>query len=172
MAQTGGDKVSKAERIEIVRRLLVMGKPDWRIRRLIVAGIKLKDGRTFQATNATAQKYLDNVGLEYQQLADHPLVAERVVGCAVERLVRIADKAEAAGNYQAAIRANKTLIDVVGIRHAERWGRKGVDAPVEVEAPGVDDYVGMTDDELRDGLERKVLRFQARADGKASSGGS
>lgn len=164
--------VPKAERIEVVRRLIVNGEPDWKIRRMLVAGVKLPDGRSFKVNRATAHKYLDEIGLEYKALADSPLVVERVIGAAAERLARLADKAEAAGNYQAAIRANLALVDVVARRAPERWGRRPVEqaAGAEVEAPGVTNYDDLDDAELVEIHARKVVQFEARKRARGGAG--
>ena len=161
MSTSDKETVPKAERLELIRRLLIAGRPDWEIRRDLTRGIALDDGRICKVSPSTASRDLDDVGLAYKALHDNPLIAERVVGAATERLTRIADKAEAVGQFNAAIRANLALVDIVG-RHHPRWSRRGDTSSSSEDERPTDPYEDMSDEELRAELEAKrerVLRL-------------
>ena len=123
-------RVPRAERIELIRRLLIEGKPEWEIKRMIRAGHVLDDGRICKVSGRQLKDDLQAIGLQYRALHDNPLIVERVVGACVERISRIAHKAEEAGQYHAALRANQALIDIVS-RRSPRWDRKGLQQLVE-----------------------------------------
>lgn len=152
-------KLKRPERLELIRRMLIAGSPEWEIRRMLIAGINLDDGRIARVSRGQAHKDLQEIGLAYQSLHDNPLVAERVVGACAERLTRIADKAEAAGNYHAAIRANVELVNIVA-RKSTRWARTQAPDVAVSAGEGDNDYDNMGDDELRAELARKRARAE------------
>ena len=154
------DKVTRAERIELIRRLLVMGTPEWQIRRTLTTGAKLDDGRVCKVTSSTVTKDLKEVGLQYRALHDSPLVAERVVGACAERLVRIADKAEVSGKYHAAIRANMALVELVS-RTSTRWAR-GVEPEAEEPAESAGGERNPREDMTTEELQAEIVAQRGR----------
>lgn len=153
--------IPTALRLELIRKLLIRGIPEWEIKQRLATGIELPDGRVCKVKRVTCDRDLKAVGLEYQALHDNPLIAERVVGACAERLVRIADKAEAAGNFHAAIRANVALVDIVGRRSA-RWTRTADESSSrsagQSEAHGRERYQELSNVELQAELDTKRAR--------------
>lgn len=168
-------KARKPERLEIIRRMLLAGVPEWKIRRQLFEGFELPaipahvvDGFRVpaspavfvQASKSTITKDFQDLASQFRGMHDDPDVAERVVGARLACLIRIAGAAEAEGKYHAAIRANEVVINLVSRRHT-RWSRKGEEeAPPESAAGGVDDYEGMSDEELQAKLAEKRARAE------------
>ncbi len=134
-----GYRRARAERLEWIRRLLLAGVPEWKIRRSLVEGLNIAakgdPPRVFKVSMATAKNDFIIIGKEWRQLHDDPEVAERIAGAVLERLTRLALKAEAAGKYSAAIRANVMVMRYLGMRH-DRWDRQEAAARLEITGPG------------------------------------
>lgn len=158
MPRPGPRTVPQAERRELIRRLLVAGVPEWQIRRDIARGVRLEDGRTVQVGSETLRRDLEELGLEWRALHDNPQVVERVVGAALERLVRIADAAERAGSFHAAIRANQVIVDLLG-RRSPRWARRPDESPA-ISAGARKPYAELSDEELQRELAARRERTE------------
>lgn len=152
-------QISKSERLELIRKFLIDGVPEWKIRKKLVDGVFVGRTKIAKVSSDTARSDLKQIGLAYKALYDNPLVVERVVGACAERLARIADKAEANNNFNAAIRANLALVDIVA-RRTNRWAHKGhsLEDELVVTQEKKTPYDNMSDDELIEELERKRQR--------------
>lgn len=164
--------VSRAERLEFIRELLIEGVPDRVVRQRLVAGIQLPlpDGRLIRVSAKVAAADLSEVGEAYRRLHDDPSVQEAEVAGVIARLRRIAVTAEKRGNYHAAIRANESLAKFVGMRSA-RWSKAAEPAPGPpgVEAP--DDQWQRRATELQDLPDEDLARELSAARERAARAG-
>lgn len=131
-------KAQRLERLEWIRRLLLEGVPEWKIRQRLRTGMNVApEGappKIFKVSAATVTKDFADLGEEWRLLHDDPAVAERVAGAVVQRLTRIALAAEAAKRYTDAIRANALILRTVGIRH-DRWRVQQQPTRIELSGP-------------------------------------
>lgn len=167
--------VTRDERLDLIRRLLLEGTAEWRIKRLLLEGFTLPDGRTVKVGSTAVFNDLQAIGDDYRHLHDNPGVHERIAGVIFERLSRIALKAEAAGQFHAAISANSAILRLVGLR-STRWRAAEPEAPTRPdEGEAVGELAELTDAELV--ARARATRARARAlglavvDGEGEGGG-
>lgn len=152
--------VSKEERLEVIRSLLVEGVPEREIRAQLRRGMTLPDGRVIRVSDQTVSKDFRVVGEVYRRLHDDPDVQEAEVAGVLHRLRRIAVTAEKRGQYAPAIRANEAILRVVGHR-SSRWNRAAEPDPAgHVDEPDLElarrarDLEALSDEELQAELGR------------------
>lgn len=120
--------VSKEERLDVIRGLLVEGVPEREVRAQLRKGLPLPDGRVIKVSDQTVTKDFKVVGAVYRRLHDDPDVQEAEIAGVLHRLRRIAVQAERRGQWMPAIRANIELARFVGIR-STRWSRASEPEP-------------------------------------------
>jgi hypothetical protein len=111
-----------SRRRALIRAMLRLGTTERRIVEQFGEGFHdTKTGEIFKASKATVYRDFTAIGEAYRTAHDDPMVLERGIGTVLERLNDIAVKAAAAGNYQAAIRANLAYARLLATR-SDRWG--------------------------------------------------
>lgn len=178
-----GDRVSARERLEIARRMILLGESPITVKRRFIDGFTLPDGRKLKVHRNVAGDDLRQLGREWLEAHDDPAVVEAIAGAAFERLGRIAvaamerkravvtvnaDKSTSVTYvpdpaFHAAIQANLALVRLAGIR-APRWRQQGG----EESRIGTEEELGtLTDEELDEELvnvRKRVARLELLPD--------
>ncbi len=162
-------RVTMAEAVATARQLLIQGVSEWRIRRDFTRGVLCDTregwpadlhGRTLKFDERRVREILQRVGDDWLALTSDPMVHERMVGAVVERLSRIAAKAEADKQYGSAISANNAILRVTGAIGPTRFRRlAGVEPEVAPERGAANPYAELTEDELKAQVAERRARL-------------